>query len=359
MTTKSTARKMWGRIAVAAGVAGVLLATAACGGGGQGGSSGSNAAAASGSAAPAAGSTAGGPQKIFVIGGKSDDPFWSKVKRGVDDAAQVVTAGGGTVTFLGPQNYDNLGADAAKLIDGTLSQGATAVIAPDWVPDAMDPSLKRVTAAGIPLFIYNAGGLTAADNVGAVNYIGTDEYPAGQAGGEALGKAGLKHVICVNTLPGTTNAEDRCRGVADGIATSGGKSEQLPLPANNFGNKTAVAQAIKAAVLNDDTVDGVITIGTTDSDSAVSGLQQGNLLDKVKLATFDTDQIALNRVKDGTLLFAVDQQPYLQGFLATSLANGYASYGLDLPQRPVLTGPLVIDSTNVDTALAGAAAGTR
>jgi simple sugar transport system substrate-binding protein len=349
---------MWGRIAVAAGLAGVLFATAACGGGGQGGSS-SNAPAASGSAAAAAGSTAGGPQKIFVIGGKSDDPFWSKVKRGVDDAAQVVTAGGGTVTFLGPQNYDNLGADASKLIDGTISQGATAVIAPDWVPDAMDPSLKRVTAAGIPLFIYNAGGLEAADSLGAVNYIGTDEYPAGIAGGQALGAAGIKHAICVNTLPGTTNAEDRCRGLADGIAESGGKSEQLALPANNFGDKTAVAQAIKAAALNDETVDAIVTIGTTDSDSAVSGLQQGGLDEKVKLATFDTDDIALKRVQDGTLMFAVDQQPYLQGFLATSLANGYASYGLDLPTRPVLTGPLIIDANNVESALAGSAAGVR
>src|SRR5690348_17277788 len=306
MTTKSTARKVWGRIAIAAGLAGVLLATAACGGGGQGGSHSAAAPAASGSAAAGGGGSSGGPQKIFVIGGKSDDPFWSKVKRGVDDAGQVVAASGGSVTFLGPQNYDNLGADAAKLIDGTLSQGATAVIAPDWVPDAMDPSLKRVVAAGVPVFIYNAGGLEAADSVGAVNYIGTDEYPAGVAAGEALGKAGLKHAICVNTLPGTTNAEDRCRGTADGIAKSGGKAEQLPLPSNNFGDKTAVAQAIKAAVLNDDTVDAVITIGTTDSDSAVSGLQQGGLQDKVKLATFDTDDIALNRVKDGTLLFAVD-----------------------------------------------------
>ena len=75
---------------------------------------------------------------IYVIGGKSDDPFWSRVKRGVDDAAKVVKAQGGKVTFLGPQNYDNLGPDAAKLIDSAVSQGATAVVGPDWVPEAQD-----------------------------------------------------------------------------------------------------------------------------------------------------------------------------------------------------------------------------
>src|SRR5688500_9619811 len=59
------------------------------------------------SAAPAAAGAAApsGAISIFVVGGKSDDPFWSKVKRGVDDAAKVVEANGGKVTWLGPQNY--------------------------------------------------------------------------------------------------------------------------------------------------------------------------------------------------------------------------------------------------------------
>ena len=60
--------------------------------------------------------------KIFVIGGKADDPFWSKVKKGADDAGLVAKATGGSVTWLGPQNYDNLGPDAAKLIRTALSQ---------------------------------------------------------------------------------------------------------------------------------------------------------------------------------------------------------------------------------------------
>jgi simple sugar transport system substrate-binding protein len=78
--------------------------------------------------------------KIFVVGGKADDPFWSIVKRGAEDAAKVVEAQGGTVTWLAPQNYDNLGVDAAELIRQAIAQGATGVVAPDWVPDAMDPA---------------------------------------------------------------------------------------------------------------------------------------------------------------------------------------------------------------------------
>ena len=99
--------------------------------------------------------------KIFVVGGKPDDPFWSIVKRGAEDAGKVVTAQGGSVTWLGPQNYDNLGVDAAELIRQAIAQHADAIVGPDWQPEAMDPAYKAVVDAKIPLIIYNAGGIEA------------------------------------------------------------------------------------------------------------------------------------------------------------------------------------------------------
>ena len=344
------------RTALATATVAVLLLTTACNSGKP--SAGSSSDAGSGTTAAAANAGSGGTA-IFVIGGKSDDPFWSKVKRGVDDAAKVVQAQGGSVTFLGPQNYDNLGPDAAKLIDSAVSQGAAAVIGPDWVPEAEDAAFKRVVQKGIPLFIYNAGGIEAANKLGALNYIGSDEYTAGKAGGEFFGKQGAKNVLCVNTVPGASNTEARCRGIADGVKATGGTSKQLPMPSSNFGNPTAVAQGIKAALLKDDTIDGVVTISTQDADSAASGIQQASVGGKVKLGTFDLDESQLNRIKDGKQLFAIDQQPYMQGYLSVSMAQGYLKYGLELPQRPLLTGPAVISKDNIDSAIAGAKAGVR
>ena len=296
---------------------------------------------------------------IYVVGGKADDPFWSKVKRGADDAAKVVEAAGGKVVWLGPKNYDNLGPDAAKLIDTAVSQGADGIVGPDWVPEAEDASFKKVVDGGTPLVIYNAGGIEAADNLGALNYYGSDEAPAGQAGGKFFGDDGETNVLCVNTLPGAANTEARCQGIADGIAESGGKSTQLPLPSSKFGDPTAVSQAIKAALLQDDSIDGVVTISTADANAAASAIEQAGAKDKVKLGTFDMDDTQLKRIKDGDQLFSIDQQPYLQGFLAVSMLYGYIEWGLDLPSRPTLTGPAVISADNVDTAIAGAAAGVR
>jgi simple sugar transport system substrate-binding protein len=304
-----------------------------------------------------AASSGSGPA-IFVVGGKADDPFWSKVKRGADDAALVVKAGGGSVTWLGPKNYDNLGPDAAKLLQTALSQGADGVVGPDWVPDAEDAAFKQVSGK-IPLVLYNAGGIDAANNVGALNYFGSDEYTAGKAGGEFFGDDGEKNVLCVNTLPGAANTEARCKGIADGVESKGGKSKQLPLPSSKFGDPTAVSQAIKAALLKDDSIDGVVTISTGDANSAASAIQQGGVGDKVKLGTFDMDDEQLGRIKKGDQLFSIDQQPYMQGYLAVSALYGYIKWGLELPQKPILTGPAIISKDNVATAIAGSAAGVR
>jgi simple sugar transport system substrate-binding protein len=340
-----------------------IAGLSACGVSGKGSSSSSSGTAGSSQATPAGASSDGastpGKTAIFVIGGKSDDPFWSKVKRGVDDAAKVVQSHGGKVTWLGPQNYDNLGPDAAKLILSAKSQGATAVIGADWVPEAQNDAFKTVSSSGVPVFLYNSGGAEEAQNVGALTYTGSDELLAGKAGGEFFGDKGAKNVLCVNTLPGAANTEARCKGIAEGIASKGGRSKQLPLPSSNFGNPTAVTQAIKAALLKARSVDGVVTISTGDADSAAAAIEQGSLSGKVKLGTFDMDDKQLTRIKDGKQLFCIDQQPYLQGYLAVSQAYGYIAYGLKLPQSSLLTGPAVINADNVKQAITGAKAGVR
>lgn len=309
-------------------------------------------------AADEAGST-GDSVSIIVIGGKSDDAFWSAVKRGGEDAAKVVEAAGGSVTFLGPKTYDNLGPDAAKLQETALSQKPSAVVGPVWVPDAQNEAWKSITSSGIPVFLYNSGGVEQAEAVGALKYIGSDDYEAGKAGGAAFADAGAKNILCINTVPGSTNQEARCQGIADGASANGSESHQLPLPSSNFGNPSAVSQAVKAALLSDTSIDSVVTIGVGDADSAASAIEQADLVGKVQLGTFDVSQTQLERIKKGTQLFAIDQQPYMQGFLAVSMAFQYVEYGLFLPQNPILTGPALITADNVDLAISGTKSGVR
>lgn len=346
--------RTWGRMALGATAVATLVLTSACSGGSATTKSSSDTTAAAASSTKTVKSA-----NIYVVGGMPSDPFWSRVKRGAEDAGKVVKSTGGSVTWLGPANYDNLGPDAAKLIQTAVSKKASAIIGPDWVPAAEDSAFKQAASSGIPIWIYNSGGLAAATKLGAMNYIGSDDKAAGLAGGKYLGSHGAKDVLCVNTLPGAANSEARCNGIAEGIKSTGGTSKQLPMPSSNFGNPTAVSQGIKGALLKDKNIDAVVTIGTTDADSAASAISQAGVGSRVKLGTFDMDTTQLKRIQKGTQLFAIDQQPYMQGYLAVSMANSYVLYGLNLPQKPLLTGPAIIDSSNVKSAIAGAKAGVR
>ena len=297
--------------------------------------------------------------KIAVVGGKIDDAFFAKVKKGIDDAALVVKAHGGTVNYLQLQTYDNIGGDAANLVRTAISQKASVIAVPDWVPGSEDEAIKAAQAAGIPVILFNAGGGDKAKELGAINYVGNEEYPAGVAGGAHYTATGAKNVICVNTVPGAQNLEDRCKGISDGITKGGGKSTQLPLPASSFGNPTAVAEAIKATLLKDKTIDGVVAISASDADAAAVGIEQAGGTGKVQLGSFDMNETGLQRIKAGTQSFAIDQQPWLQGFLAVTLADGFVNYGLKLASAPILTGPGVVDKSSIDATLAGAKAGYR
>jgi simple sugar transport system substrate-binding protein len=296
---------------------------------------------------------------VAIVGGKTDDAFFAKVKKGIDDAALVVAAHGGKVNYLQLQTYDNIGGDAANLVRTAITQKANVIAVPNWVPGSEDEAIKAAQAAGIPVILFNAGGGDKAKELGALNYIGNEEYTAGVAGGERFTTAKAKNVLCVNTVPGAQNLEDRCKGISDGITKGGGKSTQLPLPASSFGNPTAVAEAIKATLLKDKTIDGLVAISAADADAVAVGVEQAGMTGKVQLGSFDMNETCLDRVKAGTQLFAIDQQPWLQGFLAVTMADAYVNYGLKLATAPILTGPGVVDSSNIDATMAGAKAGYR
>lgn len=296
---------------------------------------------------------------IFVVGGMPSDSFWSIVKKGVEDAGMVVEAQGGSVTWLGPQNYDNLGPDAAELIRQAIDQGADGIVASDWVPEAMDPAFKAAKAAGIELVVYNSGGLAKADEFGALNYVGSDDSLAGLAGGEYLAKAGKKHGICVNTLPGTATAEAFCGGFVKGMKDNGADATVLPLPSTAMGNVTAVAQAVKAHLLQHPEIDAAFAINNIDNTGIATGAMQAGKSGKVGICGINFDETVLNNIKAGKSTCAIDQQGYHQGYMAVSILNGYINYGLTIPTREILTGPGIVDAANIDATLAGAKAGVR
>lgn len=297
--------------------------------------------------------------EIVIIGGMNSDLFWNKVKSGVDDARLAVEANGGSVNYLRMQSYDNFAADAADIIRVAISQNPDGIAVPDWVYESQDGPISEAIAAGIKVILYNAGTLAKAQELGALNYVGTDEYIAGQAAGDLFIKLGVTNGICINTLPGTVNIEARCQGMIDAMVDGGLVAEQLPMPSTSFGDPSAIAEGVKAYLSQNPDINGALTIGAGEADASAVGIAQAGKADTVVLGSFDFNETTLDRIKFGEQAFAIDQQPYLQSFLAITLLATNIDFGTDLPVAPILTGPGIINASNVDATMAGVKLGVR
>ena len=217
-------------------------------------------------------STSAMAQDIAVIAGSVEDAFMDKIKKGVDDATTMVTANGGTVQFLRTQNYENFGPDLVTLINQAVAQGVEGIAIPIWVPEAQIPALQAARKAGIVIVQYNSG-LPVVTDVGAINYFGSDEYAAGVGGGKYLAEKGAKHIVCHIQVPGAINLEERCRGVTDGATAMGAKVTVLNTPPNLDGDITGTAEAFKAEMIGDPTIDALVSCADFGAAAAVNAVE--------------------------------------------------------------------------------------
>jgi simple sugar transport system substrate-binding protein len=79
-----------------------------------------------------------------------------------------------------------------------------------------------------------------------------------------------------------------------------------------------------------------------------------------RVATFDTNAGVVDAIKNGMIEWAVDQQPFLQGYLAVdSLWLYFTNKNVIGGGQPTLTGPSFVDETNINSVADLAEAGTR
>jgi simple sugar transport system substrate-binding protein len=218
-------------------------------------------------------------------------------------------------------------------------------------PDALKSSIQHAVSAGIPVITINSGA-SKYKEFGALTHVGSDETIAGQAVGTNLKAAGAKNVICVIHEAGNVGLEQRCAGVKD---TLGGTVTNIQVDNNNL---PAAQATIKAKLQADKSIDGVVTLG-----GQIAVIAEGAISDSgssAKLATFDLNADVAKAVESGKILFAVDQQPYLQGYLPVVMLSLYhTNLNVLGGGQPVLTGPTLVTKDNAAQIEKLAAAGTR
>jgi simple sugar transport system substrate-binding protein len=270
-----------------------------------------------------------------VTHGQASDPFWSVVKNGVDQAAEDM---GVEVRYNAPETFDMV--KMSQLIDAAVASepDGLAISVPD--ADALGDSIQGAVDADIPVVTLNSGG-DVSEELGALTHVGQTELIAGEGAGERLAEAGVTNALCINQEVGNVALDQRCEGFEQGL---GGQVEVVAVPLND---PTDAQNKIRTAVDQNPDVNGVLTLGPTGADPALKALEASGRQEEITLATFDLSPSVLEAVRDGRMLFAVDQQQYLQGYLPVVFLTNYAENGT-MPASEVLTGPAFVTEENAE-----------
>lgn len=293
---------------------------------------------------PATATTAPLTSVAVVTHGSPGDAFWNVVKNGAEAAGKD----------LGIQvEYNSSGdpGEQAKLVDNAVAQGVGGLVVSMANSQALRPSIEHAVAAGIPVVTVNSGAADSAA-VGAVGHVGQSERQAGSAAGARLRAAGKAKMLCVIHEAGNIGANDRCAGAIEGF---GGNATTLQVDINN----PADAQSrIKGALEADRSIDAVLTLNSQIAARAVGGAGESH--SRAVVATFDLNSEVVEAIRAGTLLFAVDQQQYEQGYLPVVMLQLYRrNLNTVGGGMPVQTGPAFVDKADVDAVAGLVAQGTR
>ncbi|MGC9543450.1 substrate-binding domain-containing protein [Streptomyces sp. UG1] len=296
---------------------------------------------------PSGADAAGGARmKVALIThGGEGDAFWELVRKG----ARVAAAKDGVELSYAD---DNDPAGQASLVRDAIRQKVDGIAVTLAKPAAMAGPVAEARAAGIPVVGLNSG-IDEWKSAGLLEYFGQDESVAGRAVGDKLDDLKAKHALCVIHERGNVALEARCAGVKKAFD---GETENLYVDGTDM---DAVTATVEARLAQDRGIDEVVTMGAQFALAAVKSADQAR--SKARIATFDLNPDLVKAVQGGDVQFAVDQQPYLQGYLAVDSLWLYHKNGNTLGggEAPVLTGPAFVTKANVASVAKFAANGTR
>ncbi|MCZ0729923.1 substrate-binding domain-containing protein [Mycolicibacterium sp. BiH015] len=271
------------------------------------------------------------------------DSFWDLIRKGAEAAAKKDNI---ELRYSNDPEAPN----QANLVQTAVDSDVDGIAVTLAKPDAMQAAVKAAEAKGIPVVAFNAG-MDAWKPMGVKEYFGQDGRIAGQGVGDRLRAEGATKAICIIQEQGHVDLEARCAGVKETFPAT----EILNV---NGKDMPSVESTITAKLQQDPSVDYIVALGAPFALTAVQSAK--NAGSTAKIGTFDTNAALVEAIQAGDVQWAVDQQPYLQGYLAVDSLWLYLSNGNVIGGgQPTLTGPAFIDKSNIDAVAEYAKGGTR
>nr|WP_244201289.1 sugar ABC transporter substrate-binding protein [Paraburkholderia rhynchosiae] len=252
---------------------------------------------------------AAGPRFVVVTHAPDADPFWNVVKNGIADAQ---TDFGVTVDYRNPPNGDL--ADMTRLLEQAAARNYDGVATTIADFDVIQRPVKTIVEKGAPVITFNSGSEAQSRQLGALLHVGQPEYEAGKQAGERAKAAGIKTFLCVNNNATNPVSFERCRGFGDAIGVDFKKNTP-----DSGNDPIEVENKVFAALHTHPETQAVLALGPTSAVPSLRAIRKLGLAGKIYFATFDLTPEVDKAIDAGTAAFAIDQQPYLQGYIPVAL----------------------------------------
>lgn len=320
------------RILAAAAVASVALAACSSQGGAQN--------------QPGAGGGGGEQQDLtiaMITHEAPGDTFWDKIRAGAEAAAENT---GVTLQY----SNDPAAPNQATLVQNAIDSQVDGIAVTLAYPDAVGPAAQNAVNAGIPVVAFNSG-IDQYEQYGIDMYFGSNEQLAGRTAGERITEAGGGSTICVVQEQGQVALETRCAGVAEGHPGT----RNLQVDGTNL---PQVQATIGSALQEDPSITHIVTLGAPIAQAALQAKTDTG--SQAQVVTFDLNAEVAQAIQQGNIAFSIDQQPFVQGYLAVTALYLNATNGNDIGGgQPTLTGPSIVDQSNIEQILPYAQNNTR
>lgn len=273
---------------------------------------------------------------VFVSHAPDSDSWWNTIKNALNVASKQM---GVTTEYRNPPSGDL--ADMARIIEQASASSPNGIITTIADVDVLSGPIKDAVAKGIPVITVNSGTIKQSKDLGALLHIGQPEYDAGKGAGEKAKAAGVKKFVCVNHYITNPASVERCQGFADALGVKLGNQM-----IDSGMDPSEVKNKVLAYLRSNPDTNGVITLGPNSAEPTIAALKENGTAGKMFFATFDLSGDISKAIKDGIITFAIDQQPYLQGYLPVVLLTNYARYGV-IPPNSINSGPGYITKDNI------------
>ncbi len=284
-------------------------------------------------ATPAA---AAGERFVLISHAPDSDSWWNTIKNAIKIAGQQMDV---TVEYRNPPTGDL--ADMARIVQQAAASGPDGIIVTIADYDVLKGPITSAVDQGIPVITINSGTAEQSEKLGALMHVGQPEYTAGFEAGKRAKKAGVKSFLCVNHYITNPASVERCKGFADAIGADV-KSSMI----DSGQDPAEIKNKVLAYLTAHPKTDAILTLGPTSAHPTLSALDQAGLKGEIYFGTFDLSQQIAAAIKDGTIAFAIDQQPFLQGYLPVVILTNYVRYGV-LPSGNINSGPGFITKDNI------------